>query len=95
VNESWRSERARFAALTRSRLADDPDLIAARQAFKAGVLAEHVRRVVNEPPALTSEQIAEIAKILSEHNPKGNHHDRRHTSRPRRPGLGRQAARTP
>ena len=31
----WRSDRARVAALTRSRPADDPELIEAWQAFKA------------------------------------------------------------
>jgi hypothetical protein len=62
----WRSERARFASLTRSPPADDPELIAAHQAFKAGVLAEQVRRAVSEPPALTGEQLAEIATILTD-----------------------------
>jgi hypothetical protein len=62
---SWRSERARLAALSRSRSTDDAELIAAHQAFKACFLAEQVRRVVNEPPALTGEQIAEIATILT------------------------------
>jgi hypothetical protein len=65
VYGSWRSDRARFASLTRSRPADDPELIAARQAFKAGLLAEQVRRAVNEPPALTGEQLAEIGAILA------------------------------
>ena len=66
MHQSWHSDRVCFAALSRSRPAGDAELIAAHQAFKAGVLAEQVRRVVNEPPALTSEQIAEIVTILAE-----------------------------
>jgi hypothetical protein len=69
VRKQWHSERARVAALTRSRAADDPELIAARQAFKAGYLAEVVQRAVCTPPALTGEQISEIGAILTEGKP--------------------------
>ncbi len=65
----WRSDRARVAALTRSRPADDPELIEARRAFKKERLAEQVRRAVSEPPALTGEQLAEIGAILAGGSP--------------------------
>ena len=84
MHQSWHSDRARVAALTRSRPASDPELIAAHRAFKAGVLAEQVRRAVNEPPALTGEQIAEIGAIPHRMPP-------RKETQPR-PGFGRQAA---
>ncbi len=61
---SWTSERARVASLTRSRPADDPDLLAARQRLRTNRLAEHVARVVAEAPPLTSEQRDRIAAAL-------------------------------
>ena len=61
---SWTAERARIAGMTRSRPADDPDLLAARQNLKALRLEEHVRRVVSAAPPLTDEQRDRIAAIL-------------------------------
>jgi hypothetical protein len=62
---SWATERARLAALTRSRAADDPQLVEARRNLRAERLAEHVRRVVSEAPPLTEEQRARIAVLLT------------------------------
>jgi hypothetical protein len=62
---SWATERARIAALTRSRAADDPQLVEARRNLRAERLAEHVRRVVSEAPPLTEEQRARIAVLLT------------------------------
>lgn len=61
---SWTTERARIAGMTRSRPADDPDLLAARQNFKALRLEDHIRRVVSEAPPLTDAQRDRIATIL-------------------------------
>lgn len=61
---SWTSERARVASLTRSRPADDPDLLAARQRLRTDRLTEHVARVVAEAPPLTAEQLDRIAAAL-------------------------------
>lgn len=55
------TERARVAALTRSRTPDDPELIAARGRLKAAHLAEHIRSAA---PELTREQRTELASIL-------------------------------
>lgn len=61
---SWTAERARVASLTRSRPADDPDLLAARQRLRTDRLAEHVARVVADAPPLTAEQRDRIAAAL-------------------------------
>jgi hypothetical protein len=54
---SWRSERARYASLTRSRPADDPDLRAARA-------EKYLARVVAEAPPLTAEQRDRLVVLL-------------------------------
>lgn len=61
---SWTQERARVAALTRSRTADDPDLIGARRNLAAERLAEHIARVVAEAPPLTEAQRSSLALLL-------------------------------
>jgi len=61
---SWTSERARVASLSRSRSADDPDLLAARQRLRADRLAAHVARVVAQAPPLTTAQRDRIAVAL-------------------------------
>lgn len=61
---AWTSDRARIAALSRSREPDDPDLAAARQDLRASRLEEYVARVVNEAPPLTPEQRDRIAALL-------------------------------
>lgn len=61
---SWTTERARVASLTRSRPADDPELLAARQRLRTVKLAEHVARVVAAAPPLTTEQRDRIAVAL-------------------------------
>ena len=64
MSTSWTTERARTAALSRSRSADDPELIAARQNLKANRLEEHVARIVASAPALSPEQCDRIAALL-------------------------------
>ena len=62
---SWTTERARVASLSRSRAADDPDLLDARRRLKAERLAHAVTKAVESAPELTLEQRARIAELLS------------------------------
>lgn len=62
--ESWTSQRAKVASLSRSRPANDPELVEARQNLKALKLEEYVRRVVDQAPPLTPEQADRIAALL-------------------------------
>ena len=57
-------ERARVASLSRSRTADDPDLIEARRNLRAARLAEDIQRTVGAEPPLTAEQRAHLAALL-------------------------------
>lgn len=61
---SWTTERARVASLSRSRAADDPDLIEARRNLKVERLADYIERVVNDAPPLTREQRDKLATLL-------------------------------
>lgn len=61
---SWTTERARVASLSRSRTPDDPDLIDARRNLRTERLAEHIARVVDEAPPLTTEQRDRLALLL-------------------------------
>lgn len=60
----WTHQRARIAALTRSRTADDPDLIDAKQKLRSMMLAEHIKRVVDGAPPLTDAQRHALARML-------------------------------
>lgn len=61
---NWTTERARVASLSRSRTADDPDLIAARQRLKIARLEDYVARVVADAPPLSDEQRERIIRAL-------------------------------
>lgn len=61
---SWTQDRARVAALSRSRKATDPELIDARRSLKASRLEDYVSRVVAEAPPLTAEQLDRVAVLL-------------------------------
>lgn len=61
---SWTAERARVASLSRSRQADDPDLVNARTNLKAARLEDYIRRVVAEAPPLTPAQRDRLATLL-------------------------------
>jgi hypothetical protein len=61
---SWTHERARVASLTRSRPADDPDLLTARRNLAAARLEDHIRRVVDAAPPLAPEQRERLAVLL-------------------------------
>lgn len=58
-------ERARIAALSRSRPDDDPELIEARRNLRAASLAQHVERVIAQLPPLTEAQCQRIAALLT------------------------------
>lgn len=61
---SWKSERAKVAALSRDRAPDDAELIQARQNLRALRLEDHVKRVISEAPPLTNAQREKIANLL-------------------------------
>lgn len=61
---SWTHERARVASLTRSRSADDPELVAAKRNLRAVRLEDYIKRVVDEAPELTAEQRERLAALL-------------------------------
>jgi hypothetical protein len=60
----WTNTRAKVAALSRSRSADDAELATARRDLAAERLAEHVQRVVANAPPMTDEQRVKIAALL-------------------------------
>ena len=61
---SWTVDRARVAALTRSRKSDDPELISARQNLRASRLEDYIKRTVDAAPPLTAEQRDRLALLL-------------------------------
>jgi biotin operon repressor len=58
---SWTADRARVAALTRSRSADDPVLLNARRDLAAARLEDYITRTVAAAPPLTPAQRAHLA----------------------------------
>jgi hypothetical protein len=61
---TWTHERARVASLSRSRTADDPDLVEARRNMRAERLADHIAKVVAQAPPLSNEQREKLAQLL-------------------------------
>lgn len=61
----WTHHRAKVASLTRSRPADDPELVEARQNLKAARLESHIERILTEAPPLTVDQLQRIAGLLT------------------------------
>ncbi len=61
---SWTSERARVAALSRSRADDDPDYLAARRDLRAARAEEYIRTLAAGMPPLTMEQRNRLAALL-------------------------------
>lgn len=60
----------RYAALTRSRTPDDPELVATRRKLNEERIAAYVRRVLADGPPLTDAQRARLADLLM--SPTGN-----------------------
>jgi len=56
--------RARVGALSRDRDANDPELIAERQALTTERLADAIRKAVDAAPPLTPEQRDRLALLL-------------------------------
>lgn len=56
--------RAKAAALTRSRDPNDPEFLDARRQLAAAVLERHVAKVVALAPPLTEEQKSRISTLL-------------------------------
>lgn len=67
TDATWTRERARVAALRRHRPADDPLVAEAERDLRAARLRDHVRRVVDEMPPLTPEQVSRLTLLL--HSP--------------------------
>jgi hypothetical protein len=54
----------RFAALTRHRPADDPEVAEAGRDLRAAQLEDHVRRIVDQMPPLSADQKARLMVLL-------------------------------
>ena len=63
----WTQERARVASLSRSRVPNDPDLVAARRDLRAARAEDYIKQVLAAAPPLTEEQRRHLAAIL--HSP--------------------------
>lgn len=64
LSPDGRNARARIGALSRSRTADDPDLIEARRDLHAARLAEHITKAVAGWPPLSVEQRDRLSVLL-------------------------------
>jgi hypothetical protein len=62
---TWTHYRAQVATLSRSRSADDPDLIEARRNLRAARLQDHVEKALADAPPLTDQQRERIARLLT------------------------------
>lgn len=60
-----RHQRAKIAALSRSRTEDDPELVAARRQLRFEKYAQDIEKVVSQAPPMTGEQMHRIAAILA------------------------------
>jgi hypothetical protein len=60
----WTHDRARVAALSRHRPADDLDLADAVTELRTERLADHIREVVESAPAPSPEQIERLRGLL-------------------------------
>jgi hypothetical protein len=61
---AFNHHRGRVAALSRSRTADDPELVDARQNMRAERLAAYIQRQLAAAPPLSSEMIETLATLL-------------------------------
>lgn len=60
-----RVERARYASLTRSRTADDPELIEARRLMQEQSQIRAVKRALEKPPPISPRLRERILALLS------------------------------
>lgn len=63
--ESWRTQRARLASLTRHRAEGDPEVQRAARDLAVTRLEDHIRRVVDQAPPLTEAQRSRLAVLLT------------------------------
>lgn len=63
---SARRERGRYAALRRSRAADDPELLEARRCMREAALVAAIERALKNSPPLTAELRARIDALLAD-----------------------------
>jgi hypothetical protein len=61
---TFRAERARYASLTRSRLADDPELVAARLRMQEHGLLDFINRALEKAPPMTGQLRERIIELL-------------------------------
>lgn len=62
---TWTHYRAQVSSLSRSRAADDPDLIEARRNLRAARLEAHIEKALADAPPLTDQQLERIARLLT------------------------------
>jgi hypothetical protein len=65
MTATWTHERARIAALTRSRDESDPELLAAHRDLRFARLRDQIERTLASNPPLTAEQRAHLAELLA------------------------------
>ena len=63
-DEATSHHRARVASLSRSRAADDPELIDARRSLREALAAAHIEKAVDKAAPLTTEQRTRLAVVL-------------------------------
>ncbi|MGH3838190.1 MAG: hypothetical protein ACRDSF_21220 [Pseudonocardiaceae bacterium] len=64
LSPTGRYLKAKRAVLTRHRGPDHPETIEADRDYRAEVLAEHIREVVDTAPPLSAEQIEQLRGLL-------------------------------
>lgn len=64
MSSSWTHYRARHAALSKHRPADDPDVASARRDLDVSLLEDHIQRVVASAPPLSPAQRDKLATLL-------------------------------
>lgn len=61
---SWKTERGRVAALSRSRTPDDPELVDARRNLAVLRLEEQIRHTISTAPPFTRRQRDGLAALI-------------------------------
>ena len=64
MTTTWTAKRAKLAALSRHRPADDPEVLEAARDLRAARLEDHVAKVVALAPPLSDDQRARITRLL-------------------------------
>lgn len=64
MSDDWKTYRAKVAALTRSRPADDPELVEAQAQLRYLRAEEVIRKIVDAAPPLTREQRWKLSVLM-------------------------------